>query len=111
MKKEFMVNGKTVFFVMEEYENNSNLAVVEYSGTDLCENDVITTNFEILGADTLAYVEKNKATIYEKMGLLKRTGKSKPSGFNLYELCWFDRSKMYPSKKEAFADFGQEGDT
>lgn len=105
MKKEFSVNGEKVFFVMDEYQNNLNLAVTEYSGADLCENDVITTNFELLGNQSLAYVEIHKATLYEFIGLLKRTGKTKPSGLNLYELCQFDRSKMYSSKAKAFDDF------
>lgn len=90
---------------MEEYQNNLNLAVTEYSVNDLCENDVITTNFEFLGVQSLAYVERNKATVYEKIGLLKRRGKIKPSGFNTYELCEFDRSKMYSSRAKAFNDF------
>lgn len=103
--KVFKVNDEPVFFVMEEYQNNLNLAVTEYSVNDLCENDVITTNFEFLGVQSLAYVERNKATIYEKIGLLKRLGRTKPSGFNTYELCQFDRNKMYPSKAKAFEDF------
>lgn len=103
--KVFTVNNEKVFFVMEEYQNNLNLAVTEYSVNDLCENDVITTNFEFLGVQSLAYVERNKAAVYEKIGLLKRRGKTKPSGFNLYELCEFDIKKMYSSRAEAFNDF------
>lgn len=109
-KKVYKIKDELVFFITAEYENNLNLAVVEYDAETFEENDVITTNFEFLSDRTLGYVEKEKAVIYEKLGLLKRTGKSKPSGFNLYELCSFDKKKMYSSLNEAVVDFKQVGD-